>query len=264
MAVLLTPPVMQFVDADGVPLSGGKIYTYSAGTTTPKASYTDAGAGTPNSNPVILDSSGRAVIFIDGSYRVDIYTSSDALVRSVDNITSYSVVSAAGQDLLNASTASAQRAVLGFTNSIIQIVESGSTAQTTGTTVLPSDTSIPQNTEGDQYLSATITPSSATNRLLIEVIAFVSHSVADCVVTGAIFNDSTASAICAGLHYCNAAKMLPIIIRHEMAAGTTSATTFNVRIGGGVAGTTYFNRNSTGNIIGGVLRSSIRITEIAS
>lgn len=264
MAVLLTPPVMQFVDADGVPLSGGKVYTYAAGTTTPKASYTDAGAGTPNANPVILDSSGRAVIFIDGSYRVDIYTSSDALVRSVDNITSYSVVSAAGQDLLNASTASAQRAVLGFTNSIIQIVESGSTTQTTGTTVLPSDTSIPQNTEGDQYLSATITPSSATNRLLIEVIAFVSSSVADISMIGAIFQDSTASAICVGVSYIASADFTPIIIRHEMAAGTTSATTFNVRIGGSSAGTTYFNKTSSGNLFGGVLRSSIRITEIAS
>lgn len=195
---------------------------------------------------------------------MDIYTSSDALVRSVDNITSYSVVSAAGQDLLNASTASAQRAVLGFTNAIIQVVESGSTTQSTGTTILPGDTSIPQNTEGDQYLTATIAPKSATNRLLIEVLTYVSHSVADCQMIAALFQDSTAGAISAGVSYTAAADTLPVIIRHEMVAGTTSATTFNVRIGSSVAGTTYFNRNSTGDLLGGVLRSSIRITEIAS
>ncbi len=264
MAVLLTNPVMQFVDADGVPLSGGKVYTYSAGTTTPKESYTTAAAGTPNANPVILDSSGRAVIFIDGSYRVDIYTASDALVRSVDNITSYSVVSAAGQDLINASTASAQRAVLGFTNSVVQVVDSGVTSSSTGTTILPGDNTIPQNTEGDEYITASITPLSATNRLVVDVIAFVGHSVTDVIVTGALFQNSTANAICAGIHYANCANVLPIVIRHEMAAGSTSAITFKLRIGGSVAGTTYFNRASTGAIFGGVLRSSIRITEIAS
>lgn len=264
MAVLLTPPYIEFADSNGNPLSGGKVYTYEAGTTTPKETYTTQAATVPNANPVVLDSSGRAVIFISGSYRIDVYDSSNNLIKSVDNITSYSVVSTAGQYLLDATTASAQRTVLGFSQAVVQIVDSGSTTQTSGTTVLPSDTSIPQNTEGDQYLTATITPKSATNRLLIEVLAHVSHSVTDVVVTGAIFQDSTANAICAGIQYCNAAKMLPIVIRHEMAAGTTSATTFNVRIGGGTAGTTYFNRNSTGNLLGGVLRSSIRITEIAS
>ena len=40
MAVLAVPPFLQFLDSDGNPLAGGKVYTYAAGTTTPKATST--------------------------------------------------------------------------------------------------------------------------------------------------------------------------------------------------------------------------------
>lgn len=53
-----------FVDSNGVPLAGGCIFTYLGGTSTPQATYTDYTGGTPNTNPVILDSSGSAVIWL--------------------------------------------------------------------------------------------------------------------------------------------------------------------------------------------------------
>lgn len=80
---------MQFFDDNGDPLAGGKLYTYTAGTTTPKATYTDAGGATPNANPVILDSAGRAVIFIDGSYKFRLETAASVLVREVDNVSAF-------------------------------------------------------------------------------------------------------------------------------------------------------------------------------
>lgn len=49
----------QFFDNSGVILSGGKIYTYAGGTTTPEATYTDSTGTTPHANPIILDSAGR-------------------------------------------------------------------------------------------------------------------------------------------------------------------------------------------------------------
>ena len=58
MTVVTPTPKAQFLMADGTPLVGGKVYTYAAGTTTPQATYTDAGGGTPNENPVVLDSRG--------------------------------------------------------------------------------------------------------------------------------------------------------------------------------------------------------------
>ncbi len=64
MAILTPMPVMQFFDDNGDPLAGGKLYTYEAGTTTPLATYTDEGGGTANTNPVILDSAGRANIWL--------------------------------------------------------------------------------------------------------------------------------------------------------------------------------------------------------
>lgn len=92
MAVLLTEPVLQFFDDNGDPLAGGLLYSYEAGTAfgTPKATYTNAGAGTPNSNPVELDAAGRAAVWISGSYGFVLKTSAGVTVWSADNVTSFS------------------------------------------------------------------------------------------------------------------------------------------------------------------------------
>lgn len=102
MAVLYVPHFIQFLDDDGNPLSGGKLYTYEAGTTTPKATYTDAGGGTSNSNPVILDSAGRATVFLSGSYKFSLYDSSDVLVEETDNVVSFATASS-GVDTITTS-----------------------------------------------------------------------------------------------------------------------------------------------------------------
>ena len=59
--------IIQFFDANGDPLASGLIYTYEAGTSTPKVAYTDQTAGTPHPNPIVLDSAGRAQIWLDGT-----------------------------------------------------------------------------------------------------------------------------------------------------------------------------------------------------
>lgn len=100
MAVLLTPPYLQFFDDDGAPLAGGKVYTYSAGTTTPKATYTNSSETTPLSNPVILDSAGRATIWITGSYFIEVKTSADVLVKNTDNITAFNTTASSINSLL--------------------------------------------------------------------------------------------------------------------------------------------------------------------
>lgn len=58
-AQLLPVPIQQFFDVDGLPLAGGKIYSWVAGTSTPQALYTDSGLSVPYSNPIILDAYGR-------------------------------------------------------------------------------------------------------------------------------------------------------------------------------------------------------------
>lgn len=148
-----------------------------------------------------------------------------------------------------------------------QVVSTITGAVNTGTTVMPWDDTIPQNTEGDQYMSLSITPKSATSTLLIKVVFNFAINNAN-VVSAALFQDSTANALAA------AASVPPniggstgfsgqIIFQYLMTSGTTSATTFKVRAGtAGGGGTVTFNGASAARLFGGVMASSITIEEI--
>lgn len=80
----------QFFDNNGTPLSGGLLYTYEAGTSTPLATYTSIAGSIQHSNPIQLDSSGRVpeeIWLISGnSYKFVLNTAQDVLIRSYDNI----------------------------------------------------------------------------------------------------------------------------------------------------------------------------------
>jgi hypothetical protein len=68
MTATLSPsPKAQFFTAAGVPLVGGKLFTYASGTTVPLATYTDSTGVTANTNPVILDSRGEANVWLGPS-----------------------------------------------------------------------------------------------------------------------------------------------------------------------------------------------------
>ncbi len=92
MTTLTPTPKQQFLDANGNPLAGGKVYSYAAGTTTPLATYTDQSGSTPNTNPVILDSRGEAAIWLGvASYKLKLTTSTDVEIWTVDSIVSSGV-----------------------------------------------------------------------------------------------------------------------------------------------------------------------------
>lgn len=80
----------QFFDDNGDPLSGGKIFTYAAGTTTPKTTYTDYTGNTANANPIILDAAGRTPdevwLNYGDAYKFILKTSTDITVGTYDNI----------------------------------------------------------------------------------------------------------------------------------------------------------------------------------
>lgn len=94
MAVIYTPHFMQFFDSDGEPLAGGKLYTYEAGTTTPKATFTTQAGDVQNDNPIILDSAGRATLFLVGSYKFTLTNSADVVIKTTDNITAFTATDA--------------------------------------------------------------------------------------------------------------------------------------------------------------------------
>ena len=82
-------PRIQFLDNSGNPLSGGKLYSYASGTTTPQSTYTTNDLSVANANPVILDSAGRATVFLSAtlSYKFTLTNSVNDAVWSVDGIT---------------------------------------------------------------------------------------------------------------------------------------------------------------------------------
>ncbi len=94
MAVFLSPvggAAAQFFDNNGVILTGGKLYTYSAGTTTPVAAYTTVDGNIAHTNPIILDSAGRVPsgeIWLTSTpqYKFVLQTSLDVLIATYDNI----------------------------------------------------------------------------------------------------------------------------------------------------------------------------------
>lgn len=68
-ATLLPNGEQTFVDANGTPLASGCVYFYTPGTNTPKDTYADPGGAAANTNPVVLDGAGRAIIYGVGTYR---------------------------------------------------------------------------------------------------------------------------------------------------------------------------------------------------
>jgi hypothetical protein len=82
----------QFFDNSGNVLTGGKLYTYAAGTTTPLTSYTSVAGNVAHTNPMILDASGRIPnggqvwLALGVSYKFVLKTSTDVQIWSADNI----------------------------------------------------------------------------------------------------------------------------------------------------------------------------------
>lgn len=90
-----TPKFQAFDTTTGQPLVGGKVYTYDAGTTTPRATYptlADAFAGTnANTNPVVLDARGEATIVVSGATKILLVSATGSTASPIWTIDNYSV-----------------------------------------------------------------------------------------------------------------------------------------------------------------------------
>ena len=88
MLSIMPPPKFKAFDSTGKPLAGGMVYTYVPGTSTPKATYADPYGNSANPNPVVLDSNGEAVIWLQGFYKILLTDSNNVQLWSVDQISS--------------------------------------------------------------------------------------------------------------------------------------------------------------------------------
>lgn len=159
--------------------------------------------------------------------------------------------------------AAAAAANVKLSGDLVQSVSYSTGAMTTGTTVMPLDDTIPQITEGTEFLTVAITPTSASNILEIEVLLNGANSAATNNLIAALFQDSTANALTVSTIYMPSNNTItPIKLLHRMTAGTTSATTFRVRAGGNAAGTMTLNGAAGARYFGGALLSYIIVREL--
>lgn len=214
----------------------------------PLASATQIGAGSTSAG--VFYSAGAAVV--SKAYSVLGYLAYEA------------GLAAAGTFGVNQTRTHLQNRNDPLPGTVIQIQRSDTGAVGTGTTVTPFDDTIPQSGEGDQYMAApAITPSSASNVLRPRFESFLTFSVGGNFVTSAIYQDATANALAAIVSYASSGTVgVPHCLEKSILAGGSVATTFKMRGGGAVAGTTTFNGQAAGRIFGGVMNSFIEAQEL--
>ena len=116
MATSLMPEARQrYYNNDGTVAAGCKLYTYAAGTSTPKTAWTDSAGTIAHANPIVLDSKGEAVIFWEGAYKVNLKTAAGVQITGypVDNYVDYHTAAVAGSGwaTLNANTFTADQTI---------------------------------------------------------------------------------------------------------------------------------------------------------
>lgn len=209
-----------------------------------KAGNTNTGASTVNINALGV----KSVTLPDGTALGAGDISSGAYVIAVYNLSSDRF----------------ELAVKPQSGQTIQTVHVQDGALNSGSTALPIDNTTPQNTEGNQYMSATITPTSASSKLVIEATLNFARDLGSDAIVAAIFQDATVNAL--SVAYVaqggGSSNGFQIKIRYEIVSGTTSATTFKIRVGGDGTAILYFNGDSSGNpLFNGLVASTMTVTE---
>ena len=124
----------QFFDNNGSPLSGGLLYTYAAGTTTPATTYTSLAGSTANTNPIVLDAAGRvqgAIWLTTGiAYKFILQTSTYVQIGSWDNIPGANDFTSLYAALANTSDVTLGDALIGFKQSNASGALTGAVART--------------------------------------------------------------------------------------------------------------------------------------
>lgn len=149
------------------------------------------------------------------------------------------------------------------TGDIVQEKYSSTGAMATGSTAIPWDNTIPQITEGDQYMTLAITPTSAINKLVTEAQGVFAISAADTVVM-ALFNTDVhaTNAMASVAENGHGNTPVPLHITNSRIAGVATATTERVRAGNISGLTITFNGSGGAALFNGTFNSYIRIIEV--
>jgi hypothetical protein len=146
---------------------------------------------------------------------------------------------------------------------VMQISRTDTGAVATGTTVTPQDDTIPQSTEGTQFISLATVVGSLANLHRIKIAAFLTPSVS-AWITMHLHKDSIANALVAAPHFEATGTAGSMLDLDFIALIATSNPTYKMRAGMNGAGTTTFNGQSGVRTYGGSLNSFLEVTEIVA
>jgi len=155
---------------------------------------------------------------------------------------------------------------------ILQVVRTETSANTSGSNTIPLDNTIPQNTEGFEALTCTITPVSATSKLYIVSTMYAGEPTPNLSnnMVVALFRDSTANALAVSMSIKDASNLesgAPLYTSAYINSNSTASTTIKTRIGSDGGGPIVLNVATGGTrtypVFGGVYFSSITIMEVA-
>lgn len=204
--------------------------------------------------------SGKGISAIDALDSISGASTTDATITASDKILFQDVDD--GDNVKSDTVQGILDLASGGSSVFVQMATNQFTTTGSTTSSIPIDSTIPQNTEGYELVTQAITPTNASNKLVIE-FGFTGGALAATNVVIALFQDSTADALSAAVKNITGANYKDqMFIRHEMTAGTTSSTTFKIRIGT-QTGTLYWNQLPTGETMGGVISAYLTIKEIA-
>ncbi|MCI4437880.1 MAG: hypothetical protein JHC33_13820, partial [Ignisphaera sp.] len=131
----------------------------------------------------------------------------------------------------------------------------------TTTALIPTDDTIPQNTEGTQFYSVNITPTKVGNRIRVTGILNFANSVASTITSSLYVNTGADAVISAWSNAATTNATDEVSFVYEMTAASLTQITFYQRAGGNVAGTLTINGYGGNRIYGGVLQSGLVVEE---
>lgn len=202
----------------------------------------------------VLKGNGTNALTIGTVNEVDIVSNSTGNASAIGNI-----LVAAGTDKTAKDSGYPSAGIA------LQQVVSVVTTKITGSTTIPSDNTIPQNTEGNEIVTVSITPKLSSSKLHIHFTGSANQNTPNILFICALFIDNTANALCV-----NAAQpsgnnfVAPLTMQYQYTNTNTNAKTFKIRVGSNTAGTITVNGISGSDFFGGVWASTLTVTEYAS
>ena len=158
-------------------------------------------------------------------------------------------------------------AAQGGVGKVLQCVQTLYTTQTSSTAgdFDMRRTSIPTNSDGAEMFTVSITPTATDSTLLVHVLCKVapgSDANRGCIM---LFQDSITNALDIATEMGQSGgDMYNLALQYKKTSGTTSSTTFKVRMAPHTGETMYINRGNSATIAGGIMTSSIVVWEIGA